>query len=196
MQKSKNSNRNIDVKKLSQSCSELSSTAAASQSQLSPNLYCIKEEEDDGRRPTHDGSFRRKIFAKSKTLQPTVSISPVSSLKGSNQSLSSLKKQVSFDDSLSEAFEADNKLPTEAHYDLETNTNYTELVRSISRGSHISNATSSMSHSDDYNLYKYPAAVWGCAAVYCMMDSQLVKPRHDLCPVTAGRNVKMITRTT
>ena len=77
------------------------------------------KEEDDGASRNTGSSFRRRIFARSRTNQLTLSIpssevqttslgSSQKSLKSSNQSLSSWKKQVSFDDSLSE-FALDQK---------------------------------------------------------------------------------------
>ena len=71
------------------------------------------KEEDDGEPRNTQSSFRRRIFARSRTNQLTLSIpssevqtispgSSLKSLKSSNQSLSSWRKQVSFDDSLSE----------------------------------------------------------------------------------------------
>ena len=99
-------------------------------------LYSIKEEDDSGVRNNNTKSFRRKIFARSKTQQATLSISPESSyksLKSSNQSLSSLKKQVSFDDSASEVFDVKQQHQVTATFDPIMMSSANTLTRPSSR---------------------------------------------------------------
>ena len=198
----------ILVKRQSQSCLELNTDAPKIL------LHPIQEDEDgrtvaeDGgsghNKPPGSGSFRRKIFAKSKSQQVTLSISPASSLKSfksSNQSLSSLKKQVSFDDSLSEVVDNKHQSRTEwiGQYggsgqcktslvsgDFDSDAVlllHQQLTRPQSSASNVS-TTASQSMAKHH--VKYPLAIWSLAAIYAMIDEQLVKPKHIYCPITAG----------
>ena len=60
------------------------------------------------------------------------------------------------------------------------------LTESFFRMSCASYPSTTMSQSlSKYNL-KIPLALWTCGAIFCMIDEQLVKAKHDLCPLTTG----------
>ena len=167
----------IDNSKLSHSCSELTR-------EVSVPLSAIKEEDDETQNHySNQGSFRRKIFAKSKTQQLTLSLSPGSSLKSfksSNQSLSSLKKQVSFDDSLSSdtrvtMSKTSGKIETRLVPESETMS-----MRPSSRASNVSSNNADVNARD----LKYAISVWSLAAIYCILNKQ--EP-SELCSVTEGK---------
>ena len=165
----------IDNTKLSHSCSELAQ-------EVSAPLYAIKEEEETLGHYSNQGSFRRKIFAKSKTQQLTLSLSPGSSLKSfksSNQSLSSLKKQVSFDDSLSSDTRVTMSRTTGKTETRLVPESETMSMRPSSRASNVSSNNADVNAKD----LKYAVSVWSLAAIYCIFNKQ---ETSELCSVTEG----------
>ena len=166
----KTSAPSLDTKH-SHSCSELT------QDITSP-LYSIQEEEGGNQTQAWQGSFRRKIFARSKTQQMTQSMSSGSSLRSLkssiNQSLSSLKKQVSFDDSLSSELESRVSVSRGR-----VSTTLEHRDRSLSR---VSSASTSAAGPDSRDV-KYVIGLWSGAAIYCMMNKQ---DKSELCSISEG----------
>ena len=53
-----------------------------------------------------------------------------------------------------------------------------------------SNVSTTASQSMAKHHVKYPLAIWSLAAIYSMIDEQLVKPQHIYCPITAGSTLE------